>query len=130
MSKIFVIDTNKQPLNPIHPAQARQLLRNKKAAVFRRFPFTLILKESTPDSSISPLRLKIDPGAKFTGIALVNDSTGEVVFSGKKVGTYIGRVAVRSSGSFNVSTKNGLVQGISHKYCTHIHQKDGYSYVY
>jgi hypothetical protein len=67
MSKTLVLDTNKRPLDPIHPAQARQLLRNKKAAVFRQFPFTIILKESRPDSPVSPLRLKIDPGAKFTG---------------------------------------------------------------
>lgn len=81
MSKVFVIDQNKRPLDPIHSAQARQLLRNKKAAVFRQFPFTIILKESRPDSPISALRLKIDPGAKYTGIALVNDATGEVVFA-------------------------------------------------
>jgi 5-methylcytosine-specific restriction endonuclease McrA len=83
MSKVFLIDTDLRPLDPVHPAQARQLLREKKAAVFRRFPFTLILKESRPNSSVSvsPLRLKIDPGAKFTGIALVNDSNGEVVFA-------------------------------------------------
>ncbi|MGK7872014.1 MAG: RNA-guided endonuclease IscB [Xenococcaceae cyanobacterium] len=96
MSKVFVIDSKKRPLDPIHPAQARQLLRNKKAAVFRRFPFTLILnascfmpgnpstalaQESRPESPVSPLRLKIDPGARHTGIALVNDSTGEVVFA-------------------------------------------------
>jgi hypothetical protein len=37
MSKIFLIDTNKKPLNPIHPAIARQLLRNKKAAIFHYF---------------------------------------------------------------------------------------------
>ena len=80
MSKVFVIDTDKQPLDPIHPAQARQLLRNNKAAVFRCFPFTLILKESQ-DSPVTPLRLKIAPGAKHTGIALVNDATGEVVFA-------------------------------------------------
>ncbi|MGJ5674786.1 MAG: RNA-guided endonuclease IscB [Nostochopsis sp.] len=81
MSKVFVIDSEKRQLDPIHSAQARQLLRNKKAAVYRRFPFTIILKESRPASSVSPLRLKIDPGAKHTGIALVNDSTGEVVFA-------------------------------------------------
>ncbi|MCC5619044.1 HNH endonuclease [Nostoc sp. CHAB 5836] len=80
MSKVFVIDQNKRPLDPIHSAQARQLLRNKKAAVFRRFPFTIILKESRSDAPVQALRLKIDPGAKNTGIALVNDSTGEVVF--------------------------------------------------
>jgi 5-methylcytosine-specific restriction endonuclease McrA len=81
MSKIFVIDSEKIPLLPIHPAQARQLLRNKKAAIYRKFPFTLILKESHPDSPVSALRLKLDPGAKVTGIALVNDVTGEVVFA-------------------------------------------------
>ncbi|MGA9378227.1 MAG: RNA-guided endonuclease IscB [Phormidium sp.] len=81
MSKTLVLDPNKKPLDPIHSAQARQLLRNKKAAIFRRFPFTIILKDSRPDISVSPLRLKIDPGAKHTGIALVNDSTGEVVFA-------------------------------------------------
>ncbi|GCL40341.1 RNA-guided endonuclease IscB [Dolichospermum planctonicum] len=81
MSKVFVLDTNFTPLNPIHSAQARQLLRSKKAAIYRQFPFTIILKESRSDSPISLLRLKIDPGAKFTGMVLVNDSTGEVVFA-------------------------------------------------
>ncbi|MBD2563602.1 MULTISPECIES: RNA-guided endonuclease IscB [Nostoc] len=81
MCKVFVLDTEKRPLDPIHSAQARQLLRNKKAAIYCRFPFTIILKESRPCSHVSALRLKIDPGAKFTGIALVNDSNGEVIFA-------------------------------------------------
>ncbi len=81
MSKVLVIDTEKRPLDPIHPAQARQLLRNKKAAIFRRFPFTLILKESCPEALVQPLRLKIDPGAKFTGIVIVNDATGDIVLA-------------------------------------------------
>jgi 5-methylcytosine-specific restriction endonuclease McrA len=80
MCKIFVLDTDKKPLDPIHSAQGRQLLRNKKAAIYRRFPFTIILRESD-ESPVSPLRLKLDPGAKTTGIALVNDGTGEVVFA-------------------------------------------------
>ena len=58
--------------------------------------------------------------------------TGEIVKAlvtkGKKVGIYIGRVAIRSTGSFNISTYKGLVQGISHKYCSIIHRKDGYNY--
>jgi 5-methylcytosine-specific restriction endonuclease McrA len=81
MSKIFLIDTEKKPLNPIHPAQARQLLRWQKAVVYRQYPFTLILKEAKPELEVQPLRLKIDPGAKTTGLALVNDLTGEVVFA-------------------------------------------------
>ncbi len=56
------------------------------------------------------------------------DIVKAIVTKGKKIGTYIGRVATRKSGSFNISTPNGLVQGISHKYCQPIHKKDGYSY--
>jgi 5-methylcytosine-specific restriction endonuclease McrA len=81
MSKVFVLDTDKKQLDPIHPAQARQLLRNQKAAVFRRFPFTIILKASYPEANPKPLRLKIDPGAKITGVSIVDDQTGEVVFA-------------------------------------------------
>lgn len=81
MSKVFLMNTNYKPLNPIHPAQARQFLRNGKAAIHKQFPFTLILKESCDEVEVKPLRLKIDPGAKFTGIALVDDKSGEVVFA-------------------------------------------------
>ena len=81
MSKVLVIDTDTRPLDPIHPAQARQLLRNGKAAIFRRFPFTIILKEARLNQPVQPLRIKIDPGSRKTGISVVNDSTGEVVFA-------------------------------------------------
>jgi 5-methylcytosine-specific restriction endonuclease McrA len=77
---VFVLNGNREPLNPVHPAVARMLLRNGQAAVFKRFPFTLILKEVV-EQATKPLRLKLDPGSKTTGIALVNDNTGEVVFA-------------------------------------------------
>lgn len=80
MSNVFVIDVNKQPLNPVHPGRARMLLSSGKAAVFKRFPFTIILKRAVPMPTQPPLRLKIDPGSKATGLAIVNDTTGEVVF--------------------------------------------------
>jgi RRXRR protein len=69
----FVIDTNKRPLNPIHPAQARKLLKDGQAAIFRRFPFTIILKSESSES-IQPLEIKIDPGSKVTGLALLSGS--------------------------------------------------------
>jgi len=81
LSKVFLLDTNKKPLDPIEPGYARKLLGWGKAAVFKRYPFTLILKEARPDVTVAPLRLKLDPGSKTTGLALVNDSTGEVVFA-------------------------------------------------
>ncbi len=81
MSKVFVLDTNRHPLNPVHPGLARLLLKEGKAAVFKRYPFTLILKVAVQSPPLQPLRLKIDPGASTTGMALVNDATGEVVFA-------------------------------------------------
>ena len=70
---VFVIDANRNPCNPVHPAVARKLLSSKKAAVFRQYPFTIILREVQCDNNLKPLRIKIDPGAKFTGLALVSD---------------------------------------------------------
>ena len=80
MSFVCVIDTNKQPHNPCHPAVARQLLKQGKAAVFRQFPFVIILKEPL-FLDVQLLRIKIDPGSKITGLAIVNDVTGKVVWA-------------------------------------------------
>jgi 5-methylcytosine-specific restriction endonuclease McrA len=81
MSKVFVLDTNEQPLNPVHPGRARLLLKQGKAAVYRRYPFTLILKRVVERPHLEPLRVKIDPGSKTTGIAIVNDASSEVVWA-------------------------------------------------
>ncbi|MDJ0662469.1 MAG: RNA-guided endonuclease IscB [Crocosphaera sp.] len=72
-NSVFVLDTTKKPLNPVHPGQARQLLKERKAAVFRRYPFTIILKEVVTEASKN-ITLKLDPGSKFTGIALVQEN--------------------------------------------------------
>jgi 5-methylcytosine-specific restriction endonuclease McrA len=81
MSKVFVLNTDKMPLNPVHPGRARLLLTQGQAAVFRHYPFTIIMKEEVQQPEIEPLRLKIDPGSKATGLAVVNDATGEVVWA-------------------------------------------------
>ncbi len=69
---VFVIDTSKRPINPVHPAQARLLLNQGKAAVWRRFPFTIILKTVSTEIT-KPVQLKIDPGSQTTGLALVSN---------------------------------------------------------
>src|SRR5260370_29266598 len=81
MSKVFVVDTNRQPLNPVRPGYARLLLTQGKAAVLKRFPFTIVLKRVIDYPVLESLRVKLDPGSKTTGLALVNDATGEVVFA-------------------------------------------------
>jgi hypothetical protein len=79
--KIAVLDTKKQPLAPCHPAMARKLLSRGEAAVFRLAPFTIILKREVSDVRTPDFRLKIDPGSKMTGVAIINQQTGEVVFA-------------------------------------------------
>ncbi len=56
------------------------------------------------------------------------DMVRAVVTTGRKAGIYVGRVAIRTSGSFNLQTKSGLVQGIHHRFCTLIQRADGYGY--
>ena len=81
MSQVFVLDTEKRALSPCNPARARRLLTAGKAAVIRRFPFTIILKRAVTDAQPDPLRLKIDPGSKITGLAIVNDRSGSVAWA-------------------------------------------------
>ncbi len=78
---VSVLDTTKKPLAPTTPRRARLLLKAGKAAVFRRYPFTIILKREIPYPTFPDLRLKIDPGSKTTGIVIINQQTGDIVFA-------------------------------------------------
>jgi len=78
---VFVLDTQKRPLNPIRPGMARKWLTNGKAAVFRRYPFTIILKVEVKVPQ-EPITLKLDPGSKTSPIALVQ---GEKVIFGAEL---------------------------------------------
>jgi hypothetical protein len=58
--------------------------------------------------------------------------TGDIVrakvLSDKKSGSYVGRVAVRARGSFNITTRTATIQGVAAGYCTALQHADGYSY--
>ena len=56
------------------------------------------------------------------------DMVKAIVQTGKKAGTYIGSVAIRTSGSFNLKTENATIQGISYRYCHLLQRNDGYNY--
>ena len=71
---VFVLDNNKQPLEPCTPGMARSLLKVGKAAVFRQYPFTIILKKAVDKREVELCQLKLDPGSKTTGIAIVQDN--------------------------------------------------------
>ena len=58
--------------------------------------------------------------------------TGDMVKAnvpdGKKKGVHVGRVAVRSSGSFNIQTSATTVEGIHHRHCQVLQRGNGYNY--
>ncbi|RKZ53257.1 MAG: hypothetical protein DRR08_27510 [Candidatus Parabeggiatoa sp. nov. 2] len=68
---------------PCHPARARKLLKNEKAAVYRRYPFTIILTHRV-GGDLQPIEIKFCKGSRTTGIALVGhfDRGSEVIWAG------------------------------------------------
>ena len=58
--------------------------------------------------------------------------TGDLVLAlvtkDKKLGKYQGRVAVRTSGNFNIKTRTTTIEGISFRYCKLLQPGDGYNY--
>lgn len=71
---VFVLDRDHQPLMPCTPKRARLLLARKRAVVHQLMPFVIRLKDrQVQESVLQPVVLKLDPGSKTTGMALVRE---------------------------------------------------------
>jgi len=81
---VFVLSSDGQPLDPCHEVRARKLLKTGRAVIWRRYPFTIRLKNRAAAESVThEHRLKLDPGSKTTGIAIVQQATERVVWAGE-----------------------------------------------
>ena len=69
-------------------------------------------------------------GSKSVEGFQTGDIVKAVVTKGLKKGEYLGKVAVRSKGSFNIQTRTQVIQGVGYKYCHIIQRCDGYLYDY
>ena len=78
---VFVLDKSKKPLDMITNAEARILLRNKQAVVDKVYPFTIRLKDNSCGSKDRAYTVKLDPGSKHTGIAIVDDTNNVVMLA-------------------------------------------------
>ena len=74
---VYVLDKNGKPLMPCGPAKARHLLKDKKAVIVNRTPFTIRLKFEV-DGHTDPISLGVDAGSKHVGLSAV--SNGRVLF--------------------------------------------------
>lgn len=74
---VFVLDKRKKPLMPCSEKRARLLLEQGRACIHRMVPFVIRLKNRIQEESIlQPVRIKLDPGSKVTGIAIVREKGG------------------------------------------------------
>lgn len=77
---VFVLNRNKKPLSPCNNAVARKLLKQKKAIIHKKYPFTIRLKELKEENidktqtEKQEYRLKIDYGSRYTGLAILNNN--------------------------------------------------------
>lgn len=79
---VILLDKNKKPAGFTTEAHLRRLTEKHHAVIYRKYPCVAILtKRDVRDfKNVRSFRIKIDPGAKHTGIAVVCNETDEVVF--------------------------------------------------
>jgi len=82
---VFVLDKRGKPLMPCSEKRARLLLERRRARIHRVKPFVIRLVDVEQENVVlQPLRVKIDPGSRKTGMAVVrdgetiNNDTGEI----------------------------------------------------
>jgi 5-methylcytosine-specific restriction endonuclease McrA len=78
---VFVLDKHHKPLMPCHPARARELLHKGRARVHKLHPFTVRLVDRTAEESeVAGVQVKIDPGSRCTGIAVIRPGRDSAVY--------------------------------------------------
>lgn len=71
---VYVLDKNGQPLMPTQRfGKVRRLLRDKKAKVVKRCPFTIRLLYEPETKIVQDIVLGVDTGSKYVGVACVGN---------------------------------------------------------
>lgn len=133
---VYVLNIEEKPLMPCKEAKARKLLRDKKARVVKRIPFTIQLLFEC-ENQTQDIILGVDAGSKTIGLSAVTDDkevySGEVELRNDIVDllstrrqnrrTRRNRLRYRKSRFLNrVSTKKEgwLAPSVKHKIETHL----------
>ena len=77
---VFVLSKKGEPLMPTSPANAKRLLKQGKAKVVKRTPFTIQLNYATGETK-QDITLGVDTGYKAIGLSAVSD--GKELFASK-----------------------------------------------
>ena len=72
MQYVYVLNKHGEPLMPCSPCKARLLLKQKKACVVKRTPFTIKLLYGSTGYK-QPITLGVDAGSKHIGISATTE---------------------------------------------------------
>ena len=71
---VYVLDKSGMPLMPCSEKRARLLLECGRARIHRQLPFVIrLVDRRVNDSALQLLTLKLDPGSRITGLALIRE---------------------------------------------------------
>ena len=78
---VIALDKHKKPIGFVTEKRARQLMESHRACIYRTYPTVIIImdRDVREFTNVPTYRIKIDPGSKYTGIAIVCNETNEVV---------------------------------------------------
>ncbi len=80
---VFVLDRHGKPLMPCTEKRARLLLTRGRARVHRVVPFVIrLIDRKASDGEFQAVRVKLDPGSKITGMAIVREAGDRQVVLG------------------------------------------------
>ena len=77
---VVALDKYHRPMGFVTERRARKLLDAKRACVTKRYPFTICIKDVNKNDfkERREFRIKVDPGSKETGIAVIDKKTNQV----------------------------------------------------
>lgn len=78
MQYVYVLNKHGEPLMPCSPRKARLLLKQKKACVIKRTPFTVKLLHGSAGYK-QPVTLGVDTGRRTSGYFALKELDGTVV---------------------------------------------------
>jgi len=70
---VYVLNMRGRPLAPCRPQKAKKLLKQGKAGVVIRTPFTIRLKHATGEA-VQPVTLGVDSGYSYIGLSAVTET--------------------------------------------------------
>ncbi|GAA3869541.1 hypothetical protein GCM10023084_23380 [Streptomyces lacrimifluminis] len=106
--------------------QRRSEYRSRRRGARLRYRAPRFDNRTRPDRCGFP-RLRLTRTTVHYGFQ-TGDLVRATVPRGRRAGTYTGRVAVRASGGFNITTAAGTVQGIHHSHVRLLQRADGCAY--